>query len=223
MMTKLIKLTDTDDKSYRGTQWGENVTHTAPGGGPLCSASWLHAYTDAALAAFIWRAHLQWYDVHAWEAEGEVGITAPDKVGCTSLTTIRRIELPEPTTEQWCKFALLCANAVRHLVDDPRMETWDRWANGDKTVSANAAYAAAYAAADAAAAYAANAAYAAAYAAYAAAYAAYAAYAANAAYADADAAYAAKAANAAAYANLDLVAIAHQAFAHQVMEGDDDH
>jgi hypothetical protein len=225
--SKLYKLTDENGRTYNNTQWGENVTHSGTGQGDLCSEGWIHAYTSPLLAIFLNPIHASFSDPILWESEGNIekedhGL----KVGCRSLTTIRKIALPAVTTKQQITFAILCAKEVYKNKD------WNVWANNwlnnkDRSraaaydAAAAAAYAdsAAYAAADDAdsAAYAAYAAYAAA--AYA--YAAYAAYAdaddaAYAAYAD-DAAYAAyadaaeAAARAAASGPLDLHAIAMKA------------
>lgn len=125
---KLYKLTNEHDQTYNHTQWGEGVTHTAPGTGELCSPSYIHAYTDPLLAMLMNPIHANFTCPHLWRAEGSVALARPDKVGCTSLTTIERMKLPAITTEQCVGFAILCAQAVRHLLDDTHMETWDAWA-----------------------------------------------------------------------------------------------
>jgi hypothetical protein len=220
---KLYKLTTADGRTRVGksneTQWGENVTHgVSPTAGPpkLCSATVIHAYASALLAELLDPCHGSFgYSGKLWEAEGEVVISAPDKVGCQTLTTLREIERPVVTTEQRVKFAILVARQVF----GGKSPKWDKWAEDWLSGKDRSTYAATYAAAYVA--YAANAAYAtyaATYAAYAAAYAATyatyaAAYAAYATYATANAAtYAANAAaNAATYAALDLVALAEEA------------
>ena len=114
------------------------------------------------------------------------------KCGCKTLTTLKKISLPEISTEQRIEIAIRCAQLA---CKEPAWNEWaSKWLSGEdrSKESANAAYRAA------AAAYAANAAYAA-FAAGAGAYFADAAY-----YADADAdaaaaAYAASAARAAAW------------------------
>ena len=60
---------------------------------------------------------------HVWRSDtpkilGDNGI----KIGCAELTTIERIEVPEPTTEQCVEFAIRCAWEV---CDEPE---WRRWA-----------------------------------------------------------------------------------------------
>ena len=214
---RVYKLTNQDNETYNGTKWGENVTHRTDGSGELCNKGWLHFYSSPELGLFLNKIHANICDPKLWEAEAE-GQFKNDlgrKGGCTKLTTIREIPVPNITTNQRVAFAILCALEVFKNRD------FQKWANNwlknkDRSKNAaNAAYAAyagvnaAYAGVNAAyagvnAAYAAvNAADAAAYAAVNAAYAAYAADAAinaadaaayaavNAAYAAANAAYAA--------------------------------
>lgn len=198
---KVFKITDTWRTSRHMTKWGRNVTHTADGQAmSLCNSHWLHAYQDKWLAMLMHPAHVGYTRIHLWEAEGTVGLTHPDKVGCTRLTTLKRCDMPAITLEQYVEFARLCALAVYHI-----------WAPFDINKKAKAwldnpyphfAEAAILASAPPAYAYDAYTAYASAYAALIAS--------SNIAYA---ATYAADAADYASSANrtLDLVAIAHKA------------
>ena len=121
----LWKLTDKDGRTYGGMQWGEGIEHTAPGGGLLCTAAWIHAYTDPLLTMFLDPIGANFGPTaRLWEAEGDVG--AEDhglKVGCTRLRTLREVPLPQITLEQRARFGVLCARAV---YQDP---TWNAWAN----------------------------------------------------------------------------------------------
>lgn len=119
----LYKLTDEKGQTYNNTQWGPGVTHTASGVGELCGSGWLHAYTSPLLAVLLNSIHAAFDNPRLWEADGEVGATDNGlKVGCTRLTTVREIPLPEITTEQRVRFGILCAKAV--CTDAP----WTRWA-----------------------------------------------------------------------------------------------
>ena len=110
---KLYKLTDKNDKTYNKTQWGENVTHEATGEGDLCTEGWFHAYTHPLLAVLLNPIHANLSNPHLWEAEGEIGNDDHGlKVGCKKLTTIKRLNLPEITSEQIVRFAILCALEV---------------------------------------------------------------------------------------------------------------
>ncbi len=199
-MTTLYKLTDENGKTYGDTQWGPNVTHTASGEGELCGAGWLHAYEDPLVAVFMNPAHGRFTNPRLWEAEGVVGKVSPDgKVGCTTLTTLREIPVPEVTLQQRIRFGILCALAVRRRWRGRKK--WERWAkawlDGSDRSAASSAAASSAAASSAAASSAASAA----------AYAAATAAATAAAYA----ACAACAAAASVDAHLDLAAIARQA------------
>ncbi len=153
MNEKLYKLTDKDAQTRNNCQWGENVTHTAPGTGPLCTSGWLHAYTDPLLAVLLNPIHGTFdpATMRLWEADGDVGATDHGlKVGCTRLTTVREIPVPQVTTEQRVRFAILCSLAVNTRWKG--RATYKRWAQAwldgsDRTCAAAAAADAAAAAA----------------------------------------------------------------------------
>lgn len=156
---KLYKLTDVHGRTSNQTQWGEGVTHTAPGKGPMCSPGWLHAYTDPLLAVFLNPIHGNFKHPILWEAEGDVGIEDCGlKVGCTKLTTVKQMPLPEVTREHRVAFGILCAMEV---CEDTEWRDWaQKWLSGeDRSERAAAAYVAydTYAASDTYAAYAASA------------------------------------------------------------------
>ena len=191
---KLYKLTDQDDRTKGGCQWGENITVETDGKGGLCSAGFTHWYTHPLLAVLLNPIHGS-YDLdtaHLWEGEGEV--TKNDtglKVGCVKATTTKRIELPAVTREQRVRFAIAC---VWQVCKEKR---WRKWAQGwiEGTDRSGAASSASYASASAS--YAASAAY----------------------YASSAASYAAKAASSAsssASAYVNLVAIVEWAITDSV-------
>ena len=193
-METVYKLTDQHNRTRVGysneTLWGESVTHTAPGGGELCSDKWLHAYADPILAVLMNPAHANFRPdaMKLWEASAEVGLRKADKLGCTRITTLHTISIPTITKLQKQAFAILAAKDVYKNKD---WNAWaDAWLSGEDRTESSARQARREAyAADAAAA-------------------AYAAYAADAA----DAAYAAYAAAAAvrSQTSLNLVALAHK-------------
>ena len=206
----LIKLTDSKGQTQNSTQWGEGQTHSLPStpDPQLCSRDVLHAYRSLNLALLLNPIHANISDPQIWEAIGTPMVEDWDKVGCFSLTTTKRLPLPEWYTDLekrrqvQIRFAILCAEEVLPIFESkfpedrrPReaIEAAKACLKDPTDADANVAYAAAYAASRAAA----NVAYAAAY---------VASRAANVAYAAADAAsraaaYAAsRAADAAAYA-----------------------
>ena len=143
-MTKLYKLTNRDSQTYNQCQWGKNVTHTAPGNGVLCTRAWLHAYTHPLLALLFNPIHANFAALHLWECKGTVGITDHGlKVGCTTLTTLRRLPVPPITLVNRTAFGIGC---VYNVYRDTAWREWARcWVlNIDR--SADAADAAARAA-----------------------------------------------------------------------------
>jgi hypothetical protein len=122
-MTTLYKLTDQDKRTHGGYQWALGEDRTAPGDGPLCSAAWLHAYTDPLLAVLLNPIHADILSPRLFECDGDVGATDHGlKVGCTRLRLTCEIPVPEITTAQRVRFGILCAWEV---CDDP---AWRRWA-----------------------------------------------------------------------------------------------
>ena len=127
---KLYKITDKNDKTRAGyqneCQWGENVTHRAKGKGKnLCSEDFIHAYTDPLLAVFFnpLGGNYDEKTMLLWEAEGRISAKEVDKVGCRSLTTIKKIQKPEITTEQRVEIA------IRLAVKVYKETSFIKWAN----------------------------------------------------------------------------------------------
>ena len=156
MEQTLYKLTDSEGQTHGGgtvnIQWGPGVTHEAagPADGPLCSASWIHAYEHPLLAVLLNPIHANLKNPQLWACKGEIGNRdGPLKCGCRALTTVELLPLPQITTEQKVRFSIGCAW--------PRAsESWKKWATDwlsgkDRTAeAARAAAAAAWAAAEAA-------------------------------------------------------------------------
>ena len=208
----VYKLTDADDRTRNDTQWGEGITHTASGNGELCTANWLHCYSDPVLAVLMDPIHGGYGDNgHLWKCETPDQARQLDdkgtKLGVSSLTTLELIDLPRVTLEQRIRFAIYCA---RQVTTNTMWVRWsDEWLRNENRARTNAIGAAIRAAA-----YAGSAADAAAYAAYAAAAATEDAY--TAAYTAAANVGAADAAVAAAAAGvLDLPGLAARAIADE--------
>jgi hypothetical protein len=76
------------------------------------------------LAVLLNPIHADFANPLLWEAEGVVAIRDNDfKVGCLTLTTVRRVPLPAVSTEQRVKFAILCAKEVCENA------AWNAWAD----------------------------------------------------------------------------------------------
>ena len=126
-MTTLYKLTDRDGYTRRGdtgeTLWVPGRSLTTDGGGNLCGPGFIHAYTDPLLGVFLNPIHAAIKDPLGWRCEGVITKTDHGlKVGCTSLMTIERIELPTVTWVQCIRFAILAAQEVCGVPD------WCAWA-----------------------------------------------------------------------------------------------
>jgi hypothetical protein len=156
-MTTLFKLTDEHGYTRQGHPnallWGPGVTHTATGKRQeLCTDGVIHAYTDPLLAMIFNPIHASYHPARLWRAEGEVIASDALKVGVRSLTVLEEIDLPEISTAQRVRFAILCAWEV---CDDPAWRQWaERWLDGtgrSEKAAAWAALAAAAAAREAAA------------------------------------------------------------------------
>lgn len=144
------KLTDEHGQTLNNTQWGEGVTHTAPGNGELCSAGWIHVYTDPLLAVLLNPIDANFMNPILWKCKCS-GASKSDsglKEGWTSVATTRRLELPVVTTAQRIAFGILAAQAV---CGDAAWAAWaDAWLSGaDRSRAAALAAASALAAAEA--------------------------------------------------------------------------
>ena len=153
-METLYKLTDQNNQSHGGCQWGKGVEHTALGLGELCTEGWLHAYRHPVLALLMNPAHAAIEKPRLWLAEGEVGKDDGTKVGCTSLRTIKRLRKPRITKRQRIRFAVLCAKAVLPIFesrypDDARprqsIAKAQEWLKAPTKSNVRAAYVAAFA------------------------------------------------------------------------------
>ena len=120
------------------------MTHRVEEFTGICGNGCLHAYKSWQLG-LLTNPAMEDFAIshpHVWRSEtpkilGDNGI----KIGCAELTTIERIEVPEPTTEQCVEFAIRCAWEV---CDEPEWRPWaTAWLDGtDRSEDAGAAWAA---------------------------------------------------------------------------------
>ena len=126
---KCYKITDENDQTYGGCQWGEGVTHTADGKGGLCTEHWIHAYSHKLIAVVMNPVHGNYHLMHLWECEAELGEDDRGlKFGTTKLTTIKRVSIPRMSNAVKVRFAIYCALEVHK---DKGFKKWaDNWLSG---------------------------------------------------------------------------------------------
>lgn len=132
-MTELCKLTTQDGRTRVGfgneTQWGENVTHSGTGAGALCGPGYVHAYEHPLVAVLMNPIHADIPNPVLWEGEGEIALRDGQlKCGCVTFMTLRRIPLPELSTEARVEVAIRCA---LYVYSKPSFVTWAQaWISG---------------------------------------------------------------------------------------------
>jgi hypothetical protein len=136
------KWTDSKNQTKNGTQWGEGVAHSAPGGGELCTGAYLHAYRDPLLAVAFRPIHVDGYSV-LWQGTADAEKDDGTKLGCTRVTTEKIVEAPEIPLNALVRWGIYCAKTRD-------TEAWwlvwaDKWLSGNDR-SHGAAYSIAYAA-----------------------------------------------------------------------------
>lgn len=125
MTETVYKLTDADMRTRGDTQWVIGEERTAPGGGSLCSDRWLHAYADPLIAELMDSVHGNFgTGKRLFRCEAVVGAREPLKLGCTSLTLIEELSVPEITPRQRVAWAILCVRAIPGREPFPKWEAW---------------------------------------------------------------------------------------------------
>ena len=142
---KKYKLTDQDIRTHNGFQWelGKEVI-TDGENEELCNKHWLHYYHHPLLAVLLNPIHADIDNPRLFEVKA-LGKHLDDKGlkgGCTKMTLVKEIELPEITLNQQIAFGILCSLAVY------KESTYILWAN-DWLNNVDRSAARAYAAADA--------------------------------------------------------------------------
>jgi hypothetical protein len=143
------KLTDQNMQTYGGCQWELNVPKTTDGKGELCGPGWLHYYKSPLLAVLHNPIHaaIKQPRLFRVEAAGEHKHDGDMKSGCTQLTLLEELQLPDITPTQRIVYGILCAKAV---CTDAGWLAWAaNWLDGtdhSEAAAAEAAWAAAEAA-----------------------------------------------------------------------------
>src|SRR5690606_4646419 len=106
---KKYKLTTQDLTTYNGFKWEIGKKYTTNGEGGLCGPGFLHYYHHPLLAVLLNPIHADIINPRLFEVEAE-GIHLDNhglKGGCTEMTILREIDLPEITTTQRVAFSVL--------------------------------------------------------------------------------------------------------------------
>jgi hypothetical protein len=143
------KLTDENMRTYGGFQWELGQEVATSGKGDLCGPGWLHYYRSPLLAVLHNPMHANLATPRLFKAMvgGELKHDGWLKSGCTRMTLMEELAVPEVTPIQRVAYGILCAKA---LYTDSAWTAWaDAWLDG--TDRSSAARAAARAAAEAAA------------------------------------------------------------------------
>ena len=104
-------LADGLEQTRDGRRWGPDVTNEAPGVGAYEGDGWIHCYRTPLLAIMATPIHGLTRGANLWEVrinhelEDEWGLEIP----CTSVTSVRKAPMPAVNTEEYVRFALLCA------------------------------------------------------------------------------------------------------------------
>jgi hypothetical protein len=153
---KAFKLTTQELTTYNGTKWEIGVAKESSGVGNICSSGWLHFYDCPYLAILLNPVHAKYTNPRLFEAIAERKIKEDNglKFGCTKLTLVQELGIPEITLNQKVAFGILC---TREICKDTQWLLWaENWLSGkdrnQDTAAAADAAAATYAAAAAAAA-----------------------------------------------------------------------
>lgn len=141
-MTTLYKLTTSCGKTRKSwnneKQWGEGVKHRATGDKRkgLCSDAYIHAYEHPIIALIMNPVHANFHNPLLWEAQGRIIVRSDDgKVGCRSLTTIKRIEKPKIILSQLqCAFEYCGFRGI--LLDKTHAASIIYWGSDDGLDSA---------------------------------------------------------------------------------------
>lgn len=110
---RAVLLTDHNNRSIDGQQWGERITHQAMGLSHEFEHGTIRCYASANAAALMNAQFERFRLPRAWEvkvdaeAESDGGV-----VECHAATTVRQISLPALTGQHHAVFAVLCARVA---------------------------------------------------------------------------------------------------------------
>lgn len=132
---KYYKLTDENDRTLDGHQWGEGVEHIASGKNTLGLQETIECHSNPFLAVFMESTYMPFPKIaHLWECEASGKIK--EYLGLwfkvQKLKTLKRIPFTKVTAEQKRAFAILC---VLEVYQEKNFKKWaSNWFSGqDRT------------------------------------------------------------------------------------------
>ena len=135
---KKYKLTNQDMTTHNGCKWELSVPKETDGNsGSLCNEHWLHYYHNTLLAVLLNPIHADIDHPRLFEVKA-LGKHLNDnglKGGCTKMTLVKELKVPEITVNQQIAFAILCSLEV---YKEPSYVKWaNDWLSGvNRTASA---------------------------------------------------------------------------------------
>lgn len=126
MTEKPCKILKLDLTTYKNFHWEVGRPVKTNGEGDLCGPGWLHYYRHPLLAVLHNPLYGNFggpYLLYSVTAGGKLRHDGWLKSGCTELTLIEPIAIPQITTEQMIRYAIGCARKVYSVPD------WLVWAN----------------------------------------------------------------------------------------------
>lgn len=122
---RLYKLTDANNQTWGGAQWGKDVSMTITSkSADLYTGDVIHCFRTPLIASFMTPMYTdRLRGGNLWESEGEIIADNGLIAGCKTLTTLRRIEIPQMTPTHRAAAAILCAKTL------PQPTKWRIWAD----------------------------------------------------------------------------------------------
>lgn len=127
---KVYKLTSQNGTTHNGTKWGPGARYEVAGPLEMCGNG-IHAYSDPLLAVLLNPIHAEINSPRLWECEAsDEHIDDHGLKSCHRwLQTVRELPVPQITTEQRVRFAILCA--IDSGADNPAWVAWAlHWLDG---------------------------------------------------------------------------------------------
>lgn len=130
-MPKLYLMTDEHDYSHGYRYWFPGAVHSTSGQGGLFGPGWILCFRNPILAAFLAPTHDPYEHPRLWLGEGDIGICDHGlAIGSQKLTAIKRVRLPELSSDQRIHLAIMASRKVYQ--EESYVEWTDRWLDGKR-------------------------------------------------------------------------------------------